>query len=78
MLHSISRAGPLLPHEGRNALLHALRNGEFGEREYNEWTSLPTFDGDEPTNTSGVWSWDADRLLVGEGRADLQIVPRGE
>lgn len=61
-----------------DALLNALRSGEIGEREYDAWTSLPTFGGDEPADTTGVWSWDADRLLVGEGRADLQIVPRGE
>ena len=39
------------------------------------WSSLPTFGGNEPSDTSGVWSWDADSLLVGEG-SDLEIVPR--
>lgn len=41
-----------------------------------DWTSLPTFGGDEPRDTAGVWSWDATRLLVGTCAADLQIVPR--
>jgi len=40
-----------------------------------DWSSLPTFGGSEPRNTYGVWSWDATRLLVGEGR-DLRIDPR--
>jgi len=30
-------------------------------------TSLPTYGGQEPRDTTGVWSWDATRLLVGEG-----------
>lgn len=28
---------------------------------------LPTFGGTEPASTDGVWSWDANALLVGEG-----------
>ena len=38
----------------------------------------PTFGGDEPEDTAGVWSWDEDRLLVGEGWGSCQIVARGE
>lgn len=41
-----------------------------------EWTRLPTFGGDEPERTTGVWSWDADRLLVGSCSTDLRIVRR--
>ena len=37
---------------------------------------LPTFGGDEPDDTVGVWSWDAKRLLVGTCLADLEIVDR--
>lgn len=38
---------------------------------------LPHFGGDEPSNTLGVWSWDEDRLLVGEGPfSDWRIVDR--
>jgi hypothetical protein len=28
---------------------------------------LPTFGGDWPKNTDGVWSWDKDHILAGEG-----------
>jgi CTP:molybdopterin cytidylyltransferase MocA len=45
----------------------------FGEI---DWTSLPTFGGDEPASTSGVWSWDATSLLVGTCADDLKIVAR--
>lgn len=41
-----------------------------------DMTSLPTFGGPEPEDTVGIWSWDATRLLVGEGMADLRIVAR--
>jgi hypothetical protein len=43
-----------------------------------DMASLPTFGGDEPRSTNGVWSWDATRLLVGESAADLTIVSRDE
>jgi hypothetical protein len=40
-------------------------------------TSLPTFGGDEPDDTGGVWSWDENRLLVGDGSfEDWEIVSR--
>jgi hypothetical protein len=38
----------------------------------------PTFGGDEPEDTAGVWSWDDTHLLVGEGWGGLQLVARGE
>lgn len=39
--------------------------------------TLPTFGGSEPSSTVGVWSWDADNLLVGEGRfSEWDIVSR--
>jgi hypothetical protein len=41
-----------------------------------EWTRLPTFGGEEPESTNGVWSWDADRLLVGACASELRIVRR--
>lgn len=44
---------------------------------HGDWsTDLPTFGGAEPRDTDGVWSWDAERLLVGTGPQDLEIVPR--
>ena len=41
-----------------------------------DWTSLPTFGGDEPHDTTGIWSWDEDRLIVGTCADDVEIVPR--
>lgn len=41
-----------------------------------EMSSLPTFGGAEPADTSGVWSYDETRLLVGDC-APYGIVPRG-
>ena len=43
-----------------------------------DWTDLPTFGGAEPDDTDGVWSWDAESLLVGTCAADLKIEPRDE
>ena len=39
---------------------------------------LPTFGGDEPSNTLGVWSWDPECVLVGDGWDDLQLMSRAE
>ena len=39
-------------------------------------SGLPTFGGEEPTDTSGVWSWDEGRLLVGEDSNSMEIVSR--
>lgn len=41
-----------------------------------DWTNLPTFGGPDPDDTVGVWSWDADSLLIGTCVDDLAIVPR--
>jgi len=43
-----------------------------------DWTDLPVFGGVEPTDTAGVWSWDADSLLVGSCAGDLLILSRAE
>ncbi|MBU1067461.1 hypothetical protein KKE60_06715 [Patescibacteria group bacterium] len=46
---------------------------------HGQWSGdLPTFGGDEPRYTEGVWSWDAERLLVGENLDCLRIVTRDE
>ncbi len=37
---------------------------------------LPTFGGAEPDDTSGVWSWDATRAIVGTYVDDIEIVSR--
>ncbi len=41
-------------------------------------SECPSFGGDEPEDTAGVWSWDETHLLVGEGWGGLEIVARGE
>ena len=43
-----------------------------------DWSELPTFGGAEPADTSGVWSWDADSLLVGTCADDLEVVDRSD
>lgn len=41
------------------------------------WASdFPTFGGADVRNTTGVWSWDATRKIVGTCAQDLQIVAR--
>jgi hypothetical protein len=40
--------------------------------------TLPTFGGDEPTDTCGVWSWDATRAIVGNCRSNIEIITRAE
>jgi hypothetical protein len=41
-------------------------------------TDLPTFGGQEPDDTAAVWSWDAERLLVGLCVSEFRIQPRDE
>lgn len=42
-----------------------------------DWTSLPSFGGPEPNDTSGVWSWDQTHLIIGSP-PDLECVSRKE
>jgi hypothetical protein len=61
------------------ALLQALRDTRaltHTEQDEIDWTSLQTFGGDEPDSTRGVWSWDAENLLVGTCADDLKIISR--
>ncbi len=39
---------------------------------------LPNFGGDMPSDTTHIWSWDEDRLLVGTCQQDYEIVTRKE
>jgi len=43
-----------------------------------DWTSLPTFGGAEPKDTTGIWSWDETRMIVGTCADDIKIVRRPE
>src|SRR5690606_24912295 len=54
-------------------LLQAIRDGRYSEREMSD---LPTFGGEPPADTSGVWSWDETRILTQTASGDLRIVPR--
>jgi hypothetical protein len=64
---SVRTAGSL------DQLLTTLRLLDGGEGV--DMSALPTF-GPAPSDTQGVWSWDASRLLVGDGWSDLEIVAR--
>ena len=41
-------------------------------------TELPTFGGPDVEDTLEVWSWDAERLIVGTCSDDFEIVQRAE
>jgi hypothetical protein len=41
-----------------------------------DWSSLPTFGGEEPADTVKIWSWDETRLLVGTCADDMKIIDR--
>ena len=47
-------------------------------RDTRDWTSMPTFGGEEPTDTCEIWSWDANDLLIGTCVDSLEIVSRAE
>ena len=64
-----------------NSLLQALRETRSltsEEQDEINWTDLQTFGGDEPDSALGVWSWDAEGLLVGTCADDLKIISRAE
>lgn len=41
-------------------------------------TDLPTFGGEDPSDTAEVWSWDETRLLVGRCVSEFAILPRSD
>ena len=44
-----------------------------------DMTSLPTFGGEEPSNTTGIWSWDATHyLMTGDANLPFALIPRDE
>ena len=63
-------------------LLAKLREMTPAELNDVDMTSLPTFGGEEPKDTAGVWSWDEKNLLVGDDvgtgnfAGDFKIVSR--
>ena len=42
----------------------------------NDLTSLPTFGGEEPADTTDIWSWDSENFLVYED--EWRISPRSD
>lgn len=42
------------------------------------WDDLPSFGGDEPSDTREIWSWDTTRLIVGTCADDIRIVNRAD
>lgn len=55
-------------------LLSGMLSGEIPE---DDWASLPNFGGEEPADTSNVWSWDETRVIAGSGD-DLCIYDRDD
>jgi hypothetical protein len=64
--------------DARRAEQYAEDNSTSIKKTALDWTSLPTFGGDEPKSTLGVWSWDETRLLIGTCTDDLKIVLRAD
>ncbi len=62
--------------ELRDALLAG--DARFCDRHLDWDTDLPTFGGEAPEDTTGVWSWDEDRVLWGTCADDLRILDRSE
>lgn len=58
------------------AMLQSITKEEEEQSGEVDWSSLPTFGGDEPASTSGIWSWDATNLLTGSCASDLAIEVR--
>lgn len=54
-------------------------DGDLAQRvdELVDITSLPTYGGEDPYHTGGVWSWDATRQIAGEGPwSAMRVEPR--
>lgn len=56
-------------------LLGVIRNSDVSDE---QMVDLPTFGGDEPPSTHGVWSWDETRLIVGTCADDFKIIDRAD
>tara|TARA_R110000868_G_C10586358_1_gene739146 strand:+ start:73 stop:321 length:249 start_codon:yes stop_codon:yes gene_type:complete len=55
---------------------YELGDGEPRLDEIADLAGLPTFGGTEPSDTSGIWSWDETRLLVTGGDQPFAIERR--
>ena len=54
-------------------LLEFLQNEDTTDIDMSD---LPTFGGSTPNTTECVWSWDNEKILIGECSDDFQIVDR--
>ena len=60
-------------------LLEWMKQGDDDGLDWlNRLNLIPTFGGDAPDDTTHVWSWDEDRLLVGTCSDEYEIVTREE
>ena len=75
LLAALQENDPRLPQHNDPALAHhsCTTHFRFGST---DWSSLPTFGGQAPDDCSEVWSWDADRVLVGTCSDDARITDR--
>lgn len=58
---------------------HELMLWEQSDNGYkykDDMCDLPKFGGKEPKDTMGIWSWDENRLLVGDNFDQLEIIDR--
>lgn len=55
-------------------LFFAITDGNIPE---NAFSTLPTFGGNEPSNTSGIFSWDENQLLI-QNEFGWAIINRAE
>lgn len=76
LIHSIYSATNLDELARAITDLRAELDGQEKTEELVDLHDLPTFGGEAPASTESVWSWDRDRLLVGEG--EFEIVSRAE
>jgi hypothetical protein len=63
------------------AQIKARENAWFSEPSFLpeiDWLALPSFGGQMPFDTTGIWSWDEKNLLIGDCTMDLKIVSREE
>lgn len=63
----------------KNLFEKMLNNDPTILDQHGQWSSnLDTFGGEEPENTSGVWSWDQTHVIIGTCADDLEIVARDD
>jgi hypothetical protein len=74
LLIALNEAGNEINRLQQDGLDASTLIGDYGR----SVSECPTFGGDEPEDTAGVWSWDDTHLLVGEGWGSCELVARGE